>query len=86
MDAISGSIATFPLVLAGEGEQLRIVAYRGGREMERKLADLGLVVGSVVKVVSRHGRGPLILARDHARIAVGSGIAHRVVVARAGAS
>jgi ferrous iron transport protein A len=82
MDALSGSLATFPLLLAGEGERVRIVAYRSGREMERKLADLGLTVGSEVTVLSRHGHGPLVVARDHVRIAIGAGIAHRVLVAR----
>jgi ferrous iron transport protein A len=82
MDALSGSLATFPLLLASEGERLRIIAYRGGREMERKLADLGLTIGSEITLLSRHGHGPLVVARDHTRIAIGSGIGHRVLVAR----
>lgn len=82
MDALSGSLATFPLLLASEGERVRIVAFRSGREMERKLADLGLPVGSEITIVSRHGGGPLVVARDHVRIAIGAGIAHRVLVAR----
>ena len=82
MDMIAAGASTFPLPLASEGERVRIVGFRSGREMERKLADLGLSVGSEITVLGRHGNGPLLVARDSVRVGIGAGIAHRVVVSR----
>ncbi|MFO1129383.1 MAG: FeoA family protein [Rhodospirillales bacterium] len=82
MDMLATGATTFPLPLASEGERVRIVGFRSGREMERKLADLGLCVGSEITIVSRDLRGPLLVARDSVRIGIGAGIAHRVFVIR----
>ncbi len=82
MDMIASGASTFPLPLASEGERVRIVGFHSGREMERKLADLGLFIGSEITVLRRHGNGPLLIARDSVRVGIGAGLAHRVVVAR----
>ena len=80
MDAYGAGVGAFPLMLADEGTQVRIVALNGGREMDRKLTDIGLSVGADVTIVSRHGVGRLVIARDEARIALGAGMAHRILV------
>lgn len=82
MDAYSAGVAPFPLLLAAEGERVRVVAMQGGRGMDRKLADLGLVVGSELTVVRHDSDGPMVVARDDLRLALGIGIAHRVLVVR----
>jgi ferrous iron transport protein A len=82
MDMLAAGVSTFPLPLASDGECVRIVGFHSGREVERKLADLGLFVGSEITVLSRNPNGPLLIARDSVRIAIGAGIARRVVVAR----
>jgi ferrous iron transport protein A len=82
MDAYSAGAGAFPLLLAGDGERVRIVALVGGRGMDRKLADLGLVVGSELVVLRRDRDGPMVVARDDMRLALGVGIAHRVLVLR----
>lgn len=82
MDMIAAGETTFPLLLASEGERVRIVGFQSGREMERKLADLGLYVGSEVTVISRNPKGPLLVAKDSVRVGLGVGMAHRVVVVR----
>ncbi len=82
MDAYSAGVGPFPLLLAAEGERVRVVATAGGRGMDRKLADLGLVVGSELMVVRHDSRGPMVVARDDLRLALGMGIAHRVLVVR----
>ncbi len=80
MDAIGAGLRTFPLLLAGEGEKVRILAYASGRGMERKLADLGLPVGSEITIMTRQNGGQMIVARDNVRIALGAGMAHRILV------
>ncbi|MBK8174969.1 MAG: ferrous iron transport protein A [Rhodospirillales bacterium] len=82
MDACGINVATFPLILAAEGERVRIVALGEGRGLNRKLADLGLTVGYEVVIVRNDGAGPMVIARDDMRLALGAGIAHRVLVCR----
>lgn len=80
MDAYGAGIGAFPLMLADDGKPLRIVALTGGRNMDRKLTDIGLAIGSTIKIVSRHGQGRLVVAREDTRIAMGAGMAHRILV------
>lgn len=82
MDAYSAGVGAFPLILASEGERVRVVAVGDGRGMDRKLADLGLSTGCEVTVLRRERGGPMVVARDEMRLALGAGIAHRVLVAR----
>jgi ferrous iron transport protein A len=82
MDAFSAGVGAFPLLLATEGERVRIISVGEGRGMDRRLSDLGLAVGSEVVIVRREAGGPMIVARDDMRLALGTGIAHRVLVAR----
>ena len=81
MDAYSAGVGAFPLILASEDERVRVVAVGGGRGMVRKLADLGLSAGCEVTVLRRERGGPMVVARDEMRLALGAGIAHRVLVA-----
>ncbi len=82
MDALSVGARAFPLFFASEGEKVRILAYDSGRGVERKLADLGLPVGSELTIMTRQHGGRMVVARDGVRIALGVGMAHRIMVAR----
>lgn len=84
MDALSAGVGAFPLLLATEGERVRVVAVGGGRGADRRLCDLGIAVGCEVTILHRDQDGAMILARDEMRLALGMGIAHRVLVARIG--
>jgi ferrous iron transport protein A len=68
--------------MADPGSPVRVVALRSGRNLDRRLSELGLNVGSVVQVVQRAG-GKLIVARGSTRLAIGGGIATRILVAPA---
>jgi ferrous iron transport protein A len=72
---------SFPLAIAGQNEEVEIVACLPGQGAARKLADLGLPIGSRLKVLTRHPGGPMVVARDSVRIALGAGMAHRILVA-----
>ncbi len=72
----------FPLTMADEGVELRIVALRAGRGLDLRLTELGLNVGSELSVVQRQGGG-LLVARGETRIAIGGGMATKVLVVRA---
>ena len=69
-----------PLTMACPGEEVRLVAIRGRWRMRRRLADLGLNPGMTVRVVQHSGRGPMIVAVKDSRLAIGRGMAHRILV------
>jgi Fe2+ transport system protein FeoA len=69
-----------PLAMVAPGEEVRLIAVRGGQRMRKRLADLGLNPGLTVRVVQRNAHGPLILAVMDSRIALGRGMAHKIMV------
>ncbi len=69
-----------PLPLARPGERLEIVDIAGGRMAKLRLFSLGLRVGDEVEVISNTGGDGLIVARGDTRLALGKGIAHKVMV------
>jgi Fe2+ transport system protein FeoA len=69
-----------PLAMVAPGEEVRLTAIRGGRRLRKRLADLGLNLGMTVRVVQRDRHGPLILAVKDARLALGRGMAHKIMV------
>jgi len=58
---------------------LRIVTIRGGAALIARLTDMGLNIGSEVRVVQHSGAG-LVVARGETRFALGGGMAHKVLV------
>jgi Fe2+ transport system protein FeoA len=69
-----------PLAMVSPGEEVRLCAIHGGRCMRKRLADLGLNLGMTIRVVQRDRHGPLILAVKDSRLALGRGMAHRIIV------
>jgi ferrous iron transport protein A len=78
-DAAAGRPA-LPLALATEGARLRIDRFLGGCAMTQRLTDMGLYVGSEVRIAQRHG-GQLVVVRGETRLALGAGLAHKILVA-----
>jgi len=66
--------------MAQEDTPLRILALHGGKGLTMRLTELGLNVGTEVRVVQRQGGG-LLLARGESRIALGGGMASKILVA-----
>ena len=81
MNAAQSRPHAFPLALAGEGEDVRIFSFKGGKGLSYKLMDLGLSIGSCLRIVQRRPGGALVVARDNLRVALGAGMAQKVVVA-----
>lgn len=70
-----------PLSMASPGIEVKLVAIHGGRRMRQRLADLGLTPGTILRVVHADFGGPLIVAfKDDARLALGRGVAHKIMV------
>ncbi|MQY77223.1 MAG: ferrous iron transport protein A [Spirochaeta sp.] len=65
----------------GPGEQGTIIALNGGRGLQARLRALGLAEGRVVRKLSALGwGGPVIVLINRAQVAIGRGMAHRIVV------
>ena len=71
------------LQYAANGERVRIVTILGGREIQARLADMGLTVGACLEIVSNHSSGPLIVANKGTRLAINAGLAKKIMVAHA---
>jgi len=68
-----------PLARIPEGRQVRLRTVEGGHGLTARLAALGLVPGVDV-VVLRNAGGPFLLAVKGSRIAIGRGMANRILV------
>jgi len=69
------------LVDMDTGQQGVIVALLGGAGLQRRLRVLGLVEGERFRKISRIGRaGPVIVVVNRVQIAVGFGMAAKIIV------
>ena len=62
------------------GTRAHVASLYGGRELQRRLMEMGLVPGSLVEVVSNNNRGPVIIRVRGVIIALGRGMASRIIV------
>jgi len=69
-----------PLSLASHGERLVVRSIRGGGNVQRRLASMGITVGETVEVLQNHFAGPMVVRVRGSRVAVGHGISHRIYV------
>lgn len=69
-----------PLAMLPVGAEGRITQIRGGRGLVRRLSDMGFTPGVNVKVVHAHSPGPLAVEVKDSRIALGRGVAMKIMV------
>lgn len=71
-----------PLAMASPGEVVRIADVRAGRGLTRRLADMGLLPGTVIRVINSQRPGPVVVEVKGTRLALGHGMAHKILVTR----
>ena len=64
----------------GIGEMARIVAIGGGRGLRQKLHLRGLFEGKIIRVISNYG--PVTVEVDRSVVAIGRGMAQKIMVER----
>lgn len=79
---ISGELEITVLAELTTGERARIVAIEGGRGLRQKLFLRGLFEGKVVRVISNYGYGPVTIEVDRSVVAIGRGMAQKIMVTR----
>ncbi len=70
---------SFPLAMARIGEEVRLESIRGGAKIVHRLSAMGLTPGVSLSIVQDSG-GPLLLSVMDSRIALGRGMAQKVMV------
>jgi ferrous iron transport protein A len=68
-----------PLAMVRPGDQVTLVTINAGRGLARRLADMGLYPGVSLRVIQGHP-GPLLLQLGAAKLALGHGIALKILV------
>jgi Fe2+ transport system protein FeoA len=68
-----------PLSMIAQGQRIRLVEITAGRRLRRRLTELGLTPGVEIEIVQDQG-GPLLLAVRDTRLALGRGMAHKIIV------
>jgi len=64
-----------------EGERGKVIDIQGGRGLVMKLEALGIKPGTeIVKVSSQLMRGPIIIRVGNTQVAIGFGMARRIVI------
>ncbi|MDY6863509.1 MAG: FeoA domain-containing protein [Thermodesulfobacteriota bacterium] len=69
----------FPLTMALPGQEVTLFAINGGKGIKNRLISLGLTNGVKLKVLN-NGPGPLIISVRDSRLALGYGMAHKIMV------
>ena len=68
------------LVEVPEGALARVVRLEGGFQAVRKLQELGIREGSIIRVLRNPKIGPLLIEVDGSTIAIGKGLASKIAV------
>jgi len=69
-----------PLAMAKPGERVEVKEITTGVGGKSRLASMGLRIGDKLEVISNDGHGRLILGHECSRLAMGRGIAQKILV------
>lgn len=76
-----------PLGLLGTGEEAEVMEVKGRNDPRKcrrscRVEDMGLRAGKTVQMLNNEGRGPLLMKVGDSRIAMGRGMAMKIMVRR----
>jgi ferrous iron transport protein A len=71
-----------PLAMIAAGETVVVTEVKAGRGLQGRLAGMGLTPGVRIKVLNSQASGPMLIDLRGSRVALGRGIAQRIVVKR----
>jgi len=73
-------VAKIPLTMLSENEEAVIVKVNGGMGLTRRLSEMGFTYGAKVKVLHSSPPGPILVVVRGSRIALGRGVAMKIMV------
>ena len=68
-----------PLTTVNPGQEVTLIDIQGGRGLKSKLYSMGLIPGVKLRIVG-NGGGPIMIAINDTRLALGLGMARRIMV------
>lgn len=68
-----------PLTAASPGQEVTLIDILGGRGIRSKLYSMGLIPGVKLTVLGKRG-GPIMVAINDTRLALGFGMAKKIIV------
>ena len=71
-----------PITFLSPGERGEIVEIRGGRGIAQRLYEMGFIPSTVLEVLVSNPRGPILVSIRGTRVAIGGGMAMKVIVRR----
>ena len=69
-----------PLAMVSPGEVVQVVDVRAGWGFQRRLADMGLTPGVIIRVMNSQKPGPIIIDLRGSRLVLGYGMTQRILV------
>ena len=76
--------ATVPLSMLQAGEKVTLATIDAGDDLRSRLAAMGMVPNTEILIVSNSRPGPFVVNVKGTRIALGRGMAHKVMVEKNG--
>ncbi|MFP4473292.1 MAG: ferrous iron transport protein A [Candidatus Omnitrophota bacterium] len=68
------------LTAVRSGKQCIFLRLEGGGRRAGRLADIGLIPGQPLRVLQNFGHGPVTIQVKGSRVALGHGVARRIIV------
>lgn len=76
------AMPSFPLSMAGEGEQVRVTLLPQGSRVQERLLSMGICINDEITVIKKQPGGALMIEKNGARYALGGGMGHKIQVAK----
>ncbi len=71
-----------PLGLLRLGDRAEVVKIISGKHPCARIEEMGFRVGKTIEMLSNGGQGPLLIKVDESRLALGRGLAMKIMVRR----
>ena len=70
----------FPLILAQEGERVKICGLRGKGALKERLLSMGIKLGDEIRVIRKQHRGAVLIEAQGVRYTLGGGMPGKINV------
>jgi len=81
VEIIGGGVMV-PLGLLQLGDKAEVAEIKPGKHSCARIEDMGFRIGKTVEMLNSGGRGPLLVKIDESRLALGRGMAMKIMVRR----
>ena len=69
-----------PIEFLNLNQKAKIKEIRGGKSFLKQIQNIGLRKGDEVQMIQNRNYGPIIIKKDEFRVALGRGMAHKIMV------